>query len=136
MNVLYLQASRTTPEVRLNTDEKSMYLIGRSNPENALAFYQQVYSSIDDYFKDSETLKVNMLFEYFNTSSSKCLFGLFKQVQKYRDQGKRVIVNWYYEEDDEDMLETGEDFSDVLDLDFDLLEIPEGQDINSVVSHT
>ena len=30
-------------------------------------------------------------------------------------------VNWYYEEEDEDMLETGEDIADLLDLDFNFI---------------
>ncbi len=129
MNILFLQASRLTPEVRLNTDERALHLIGRSSPENALTFFQPVYDSVDEYFKEKDVLQVNMMFEYFNTSSSKCLFTLFKQMQRYHGKGKKVIINWYYEEEDEDMYETGEDFAMLLDIDIDFFELPEGESI-------
>ncbi|MBO7596417.1 MAG: SiaC family regulatory phosphoprotein [Bacteroidales bacterium] len=34
-----------------------------------------------------------------------------------------VVINWYYEEDDEDMLEAGEDYQSILKLPFKMVEI-------------
>ena len=32
-------------------------------------------------------------------------------------------VKWYYEEDDEDMLEAGEDYEAIIDLPFEMIEV-------------
>jgi hypothetical protein len=44
-----------------------------------------------------------------------------------KKDGKAIAVNWYYEEDDIDMMETGEDFQDLIDLDFNLVELSEDE---------
>jgi len=36
-----------------------------------------------------------------------------------------VSVKWYYEEDDEDMLEAGEDYEAIIDLSFEMIEVEE-----------
>ena len=36
-----------------------------------------------------------------------------------------VSVKWYYEEDDEDMLEAGEDYEAIIDLPFEMIEVEE-----------
>ena len=35
------------------------------------------------------------------------------------------LVKWYYEEDDEDMLEAGEDYEAIIDLPFEMIEVEE-----------
>ena len=39
--------------------------------------------------------------------------------------GTDVKVNWYYEEDDEDMLAAGEDYQAIIDLPFKMIEVEE-----------
>jgi len=38
-------------------------------------------------------------------------------------QKNEVEVNWYYEEDDEDMLEAGEDYESIIRVPFKMMEI-------------
>ena len=54
--------------------------------------------------------------EYFNTSSSKCLIDIFRKLEKLHQPHAQVQVAWYYEEDDEDMKESGEDFRDLVSM--------------------
>ena len=61
--------------------------------------------------------------EYFNTSSSKCILDVFKKLESISDSS--VSVKWYYEEDDEDMLEAGEDYEAIIDLSFEMIEVEE-----------
>ena len=69
-----------------------------------------------------DKVDVRIKMEYFNTSSSKCIYDLLKEVKSLENKGKEVVVRWYYDEDDEDMLEAGEDYSDLLDLHFRFIE--------------
>ena len=58
----------------------------------------------------AEKTIVNVQLEYFNTSSSKCILDVFKKLEAIHKAKNDVIINWHYEEDDEDMLEAGEDY--------------------------
>jgi len=43
---------------------------------------------------------------------------LLKRIETSKVEAR---VNWYYEEDDEDMLEAGEDYDAIIDLPFKLI---------------
>lgn len=89
-----------------------------------MEFYFPILNSLDRlYTEGMPSITANFAFEYFNTSSSKCLFDILKRLADFQRNGMIVNVNWFYEEDDEDMRETGEDYEDVLGLEFNYIEI-------------
>lgn len=126
MEKVFVEPTRTTPLVKFDPDEGLLEMKGRSSPENSIQFYQKVLDNLEEYGRSGgDELIANFAFEYFNTSSSKCLFDVFKRLNKLDAIGKEVTINWYYEEGDDDMMEAGEDYSDLLDLDFNFFEIEE-----------
>lgn len=80
-----------------------------------------------DQYKDNPLNKtvLNIRLEYFNTSSSKCILDVFKKLESIHKAKNDVEVNWYYEEDDEDMLEAGEDYESIIRVPFKMIEITE-----------
>ncbi|MEQ8552532.1 MAG: DUF1987 domain-containing protein [Cyclobacteriaceae bacterium] len=126
MEKIFIEPTRVTPLVNFDPDEGLLEVKGRSSPENSILFYQRIIDGLDSYAENgSSGFTANFSFEYFNTSSSKCLFDLFKKLSKIEESGKELTINWFYEEDDEDMMEAGEDYADLLDLDFNFREIEE-----------
>ncbi|MEQ9049443.1 MAG: DUF1987 domain-containing protein [Marinoscillum sp.] len=126
MEKIFIEPTRVTPLVNFDPDEGLLEIKGRSSPENYILFYQKIIDNLDEYIQSDLTdFKANFSFEYFNTSSSKCLFDVFKRLSRIEESGKGLTINWYYEEDDEDMMEAGEDYADLLDLEFNFLEIEE-----------
>lgn len=126
MEKIFIEPTRVTPLVNFDPEEGLLEIKGRSSPENSILFYQKIIDNLDEYIQSDFTeFKANFSFEYFNTSSSKCLFDVFKRLSRIGESGKDLIINWYYEEDDEDMMEAGEDYADLLDLEFNFLEIEE-----------
>ena len=124
MEKIFIEPSRVTPLINFDPDEGILEMRGRSSPENAIQFYQKIIQNLDLYAEsDQGDFTANFAFEYFNTSSSKCLFDVFKRLVRIKESGKELNVNWFYEEDDEDMMEAGEDYSDLLDLEFNFVEI-------------
>ena len=124
MEKIFIEPTRVTPLINFDPDEGILEIKGRSSPENSIQFYQTLMDALDSYAVNGQNaLTANIAFEYFNTSSSKCLFDVFKKMSKIIDSGKDLTINWFYEEDDEDMMEAGEDYSDLLDLQFNFLEI-------------
>lgn len=126
MENFHLDAKQNTPFVNFDANSGVMEMNGRSTPENSVEFYVPILDWLDVYCNNSapQTI-VNVRFEYFNTSSSKCILDVFKKFSKLHKEGKAVKVNWYYEEEDEDMQEAGEDYSDILGIPFEILEISE-----------
>lgn len=126
MEKVVIEPTRITPMVNFDPDEGLLEMKGRSSPENSIQFYQRILDSLDEYcVSGGDEFTANIAFEYFNTSSSKCLFDVFKRLSKIENSGKRITINWYYEEGDDDMMEAGEDYSDLLDLNFNFHEIEE-----------
>ncbi len=126
MEKVFIEPTRTTPLITFDPDEGILEMKGRSSPENSIQFYQRILDNLDEYaVSGGNAFTANIAFEYFNTSSSKCLFDVFKRLSKIENSGREITINWYYEEGDDDMMEAGEDYSDLLDLDFNFFEIEE-----------
>ena len=113
----HLEPTRTTPHVRVDSEIGEVTISGRSSPENSISFYAPILEAIDK-INHPQKLVLNFAFEYFNTSSSKCLYDLMRKARGLTEQGREVIINWFYDPDDDDMLEAGEDYEDLLQLSF------------------
>ncbi len=121
MKVIKIKPTRTTPAVLLDPARGILKMYGRSSPENSIDFYYPIKSCLKDHVT-SQKFDVRIKLEYFNTSSSKCLYDLFKAIKSLGIKGTQVYIHWYYQPDDEDMLEVGEDYSDMLDMPFSFVE--------------
>jgi hypothetical protein len=118
MSAIQLEGTAKTPKVAFNDSPLSMEISGRSIPENSIAFYTPLLEWVDENLKDGGNLDVSIRLEYFNTSSSKCLMDLLKRIEQSPAEAN---VLWYYEEEDEDMLEAGEDYDAIIDMPFRLI---------------
>ena len=109
-----LSPSAKTPRLSFNKDSGEFEISGRSIPENSIEFYRPLVEWLEGYLKapaPQTTLTINL--EYFNTSSSKCLVEVLRKMEILNQEGD-VKVLWHYEQDDEDMLESGEDFKKII----------------------
>lgn len=124
MELLNIEGTPKTPTVILNPSTGVIEIKGRSIPENSIEFYRPVVEWLNEYIKNPQpNTVVNMQLEYFNTSSSKCILDVFKKLEVLKKNQKDVIINWYYEEDDEDMLEAGEDYESIIKVPFKMIQI-------------
>lgn len=120
---LIYRPTRVTPLIFFDPDRGLLELRGKSSPENAISFYSKLIAGLHKFAIESKVnLVANFKLEYFNTSSSKCIFDVLKKIALVQQQSKVVSINWYYEVDDEDMYESGEDFADLLGLEFNFIE--------------
>jgi hypothetical protein len=125
MNSLYIPPTSKTPDVAFDADRGHLELKGRSIPENSVAFYNPLMQWIDEYQKNPPPVtRLVVRLEYFNTSSSKCLIDIFRKLEKLHQQHSEVSVVWYYEDVDEDIKESGEDFRDLVSMPVIITPIP------------
>jgi hypothetical protein len=126
MDSISIEGTPKTPNVNFDHDKGSLLLKGRSIPENSVEFYKPLVNWLGEYSGKPKAKTVcEIQLEYFNTSSSKCLLDLFKKMEAMNKEGNEIIINWYYEEDDEDMLEAGEDYQSIIDVPFKMIELQE-----------
>ncbi|MBI2257955.1 MAG: DUF1987 domain-containing protein [Flavobacteriia bacterium] len=126
MENLILEGSAKTPSVKFDAGAGKLELKGRSIPENSVEFYKPLNDWIDQYGSSPKTqTSVDIKLEYFNTSSSKCILDLFKKLESINGKGTQVSINWFFEEDDEDMQEAGQDYQAIISLPFEIIEVEE-----------
>jgi hypothetical protein len=117
--------TESTPKVVLDP-EGVIVIKGRSLNKNADNIYLEVENWINIYVSNpAELTYVEISFEYFNNVNSKIFNSLLKKISTVSLKNKKVVINWYYEEDDEDMLAYGESISSTLDIPINLVMIPE-----------
>lgn len=124
MEPIIVEGTPKTPAVKFDAEIGILEIKGRSIPENAIEFYRPLVDWLEAYAKSPfKRTQVNIQLEYFNTSSSKCILDIFKKLETLHKAKNEVIINWYYEEDDEDMLEAGEDYESIVKVPFKMVEI-------------
>ncbi len=122
MNSLYLAKTSKTPEIAFDPKSEIFEISGRSIPENSVEFYRPVMEWLDAFQKEKGSSIILLVrLEYFNTSSSKCMIDIFRKLEKMHFNGHNVVIKWYYEEQDEDMKESGEDFKDILKVPLEMI---------------
>jgi hypothetical protein len=104
-------------EVNFDKDTGILELEGASYPENALDFFGPIVEWIKNYISEiKKPFIMNIRINYINTSSTKCMLDMFEMLQEYYASGVSIKINWFYEKDDEDIMETGEEIGEGLDL--------------------
>jgi hypothetical protein len=110
MKNINLEPTTSTPAVRFTTDGR-LLMEGRSLPENVMKFYGPLIEWVG--LLKTEVVKIDLNLEYLNSASSKKLLEILK-VLDANSSIKELIINWHYESDDEDTLENGQIFEDLL----------------------
>jgi hypothetical protein len=124
MDPIVIESTPKTPAVNFNASTGVLEIKGRSIPENSIEFYRHLIEWIEKYgMSPQPKTVVNIQLEYFNTSSSKCILDVFKRLEAIANNGHDVVINWHYEEDDEDMLEAGEDYQSIIKVPFKMIEV-------------
>ena len=112
------------PEIKVCEKLRKVEVTGCSRMLDTEAYYNYLTRELISYFVTfNNTLILDFRLEFINTASTKLLLEMLYDLQKMVDKEGRIEVNWYYEEDDETILETGEIFGNLLKIPFYLKEI-------------
>jgi hypothetical protein len=121
MEVIKIKPSDDTPSVTLDSEKEVFEMSGRSLPEDVNEFYDPLLNWLEEY-KSSPNKTTNFTFkmQYFNTASSKVILDVMLKLEELMEAGNEVKILWYFEDGDEDMEEAGEEFSDIVEVPFDM----------------
>lgn len=123
MEKLYFKKTFNTPEVQFTPDDGHLRIEGRSIPEDPGEIYDIIIEKLHQYFKNPQKLtRIDIKLEYINSGSSKYLLEMLRIIKKNYDQGADCLVTWYYEEDDESILELGQHYQNTIQVPFKLVD--------------
>lgn len=124
MDIMKIMGTDDTPTVILDAGNNIFEVSGRSLPEDVAAFYNPILEWMDQYIQKPNAKTIfNFKLVYFNTASSKMLLDILMKLEELQQAGKEVLVKWHYVEDDEDMMEAGEEYADIVDIPFEQIAI-------------
>ena len=129
MQRLYIEKTENTPEINFSPDENIFIIKGTSSPEDVRAMYYPVIEwlkiFVDDVidgeyenFSSEKALILTADLAYFNSSSAKFFYDIFTELKRLIDNNIRVMVEWFYDEEDSDQKEAGSDISLLVEMDF------------------
>ena len=120
MQQIKIEATYKSPRVLFNPEDGKFKIEGKSILVNVEEFYQPLLDWMDHYIENPTSEEVEFTFdvEYYNIASTKrFLFFLFK-LKELKSKGVNIKVNWLYVDQDNYVLETGQDLSQMLDIPF------------------
>lgn len=124
LSPLHIPATSSSPEVEFRFAEQRLSLRGESFPENAAAFYNPVIAALREFLAQpaaEQPLTIEVSLTYFNSSSTKMLFTLFDLLDRAAADGRRVLMLWLHDAEDDTIREFGEELmADFPNLDVEL----------------
>ena len=113
MKNLIIQGEYKIPDVKFDVEKGILEIAGKSIPDRAEEFYKPIVEWLDNYLLNpcEETI-FNFKLMYFNTGTERYIFSILKKLESCHKSGNKITVNWFYQDDDEDMLDVGEDYQD------------------------
>ena len=112
------EGTKKSPTVDLNPETGTAHFSGRSIHSDAFEFYDEIIAWFKNNGDKFEELNVHFAFDHINTVTNKCVLQILLLIKKLGDEGRKHNIDWYYDEEDDDMLETGEELEMLCGLKF------------------
>jgi hypothetical protein len=124
MNRFSFAGTDSTPAILIDESKGLLQISGRSLPEDVLAFYKPLIEWLDIFCESpTKNFTLEVKLEYFNTASSKIILDILMKLEElHQTKASHITVNWHYDKRDEDMLETGEEYKDLVEVPFELID--------------
>ncbi len=121
--MLTVAPTSNTPAIEFDSVSGVLTISGKSIAEDSQEFYRPLIEALTEYKKQPRLqTTVNLKLVYLNTSSSKSILDVLRLIESLKENSE-VIINWFYEKEDEDMLEVGEDYCEIVNLPFRMVEV-------------
>ena len=124
MEKLSITQGEFTPKVEFDPASNHFEISGESRPENANHFYSPIIEWLEGYKGEAsgKTINFEFRFDYFNSTSAKFIMDIIKELDSINANGNEISIKWHYFEMDEDMKESGEEFSKLVTIPLELVE--------------
>jgi len=119
MDPLQIKATKDSPGVNFDKQQGKFLIFGKSYPEEARKFYDPILLWLDEYIQNPNIETVfEFRLDYYNSSTSTMLLEILYTLEKIIQNGTKVVVIWNYLEIDDDMLDAGKEYSEMVKIPF------------------
>jgi len=116
LEAVHILPTKNTPEVLLNPNG-ILQISGRAIDESRAKYSEQIIEWIDSYLiKPAPVTQVSIALEYMNSYNSIIVTSILKKLSEVNKQSKRLVIKWYIEIDDDDLMERSESISSALNI--------------------
>src|SRR5512133_1107572 len=122
MKMFHIESSQNSPDVWIDGKDGIMEIKGRSTFQKPNDFYRQVARWVHAFSLESDGIRtVNIKVAELNKASVRWMMFILKEMEKISScrEGK-LVVNWYYYSENEEIRETGESYKMQVNLPFNL----------------
>ncbi|MGL4790587.1 MAG: DUF1987 domain-containing protein [Anaerotignaceae bacterium] len=107
----------STPYILFDEENGYMKFEGESFHENVIEFYSEINSFLSKYmYTDFKTFTFDCELTYFNSSTAKLLLNMLMSMDEaVINCENKITVNWITTEDNDIIIECGEDFSEEVE---------------------
>ena len=129
MKSIRIEKSGKTPLFIL--EDGYIRLSGRSIPQNSIQLYKPCFDWVGQYIEaPAQNTQIDLFFEYIDTSSVRCIVDILTMLADIpKSSDKKIEINWYYENDDDDAYDLGGYIKAQLKVPFNIIPVEEGTDI-------
>lgn len=128
---LLKEATKYTPRIHFSLDERKLEVVGFSLPENVADIYMPALVWLDEFEQElqqnselqNEKFQLNFQLSYFNSGSLRFIIDILKKANHIQGLVAEISINWYYEDGDTQILESGNELSRLVNIPFNLVEI-------------
>ncbi|MFA6404034.1 MAG: DUF1987 domain-containing protein [Salinivirgaceae bacterium] len=133
MESLIIKETTSTPKVVLDSRNNNFEFQGCSRPEDVRNFYMPIINWLEKFRDTKAAIEVEkhatnpIIFkfklDYFNSSSAKFILDILVLINQLHLNGINLKIDWFYNQNDDDMLEVGKELSEVVDFPFEYIEV-------------
>lgn len=97
INNLYIESSPVTPQIDFNYLTGELLISGKSFPENAAGFYEEIFQWVHKYTEGPRAItNLRLNLEYFNTSSLLWLAQIVKLLNSIHGNERTLFIHIYF----------------------------------------
>jgi len=116
---LAIEQALSSPSVMFDPDSGLLEIAGESYPENSFEFYAPIIAWLKQYLAERDSpVAFRIDLSYLNTSSTKCMIDLLDELESAFKSGRTVMVEWYYDDENERELDTIDEFREDFSMPF------------------
>lgn len=132
MESLLIEGTEDSPSVKFDVNSGQFVISGKSRPENTAKFYTPIIDWITKFYANTQVTKGNLAkhqrivfvfkLEYFNSISAKYILDIMFLIKGFISEGNKIDIEWHSAKLDDDMIETGKEFSNMVNLKFEFIQ--------------
>jgi hypothetical protein len=120
MDNLKIEGTQSTPSIVADFKAGIVEMRGDSYPENSFELFSPAMQWIENYLQQERSLTLNLHLLYLNTSSVKAMMDIFDILEDAHKAGRKVVVNWFYDEQNERVADLAEEFKEDCSFPFEI----------------